>query len=90
MILFPFLENAFKLTGNKKNDHAIRIRVSIEKERLIFECENSYQTNGDLKQDFGGLGNALVKKRLMLTYPEKHKLEITDGEGIYKVKLTLI
>lgn len=90
MILFPFLENAFKHTENKKNDHAIRIRVSIEKESLIFECENSYQTNVVVKQDFGGLGNALVKKRLMLTYPEKHKLEITDDEGIYKVKLTLV
>ena len=90
MILFPFLENAFKHTENKKNDHAIRIKVSIEKDRLTFECENSYQTDSNGKQDFGGLGNALVKKRLMLAYPEKHTLEIANNEGVYKVKLTLI
>ncbi len=90
MILFPFLENAFKHTEHKKKDHTIRIRVSIEKEKIIFECENSYQTNGDKKQDFGGMGNALVKRRLMLIYPEQHKLEISDGEGIYKVRLTLL
>ena len=90
MILFPFVENAFKHTENKKNSNRIRIKVSIEKDKLVFECENSYQTNPDKNRDFGGLGNALVEKRLMLTYPEKHVLEIADGEGIYKVKLTLL
>ena len=90
MILFPFLENAFKHTENKKKVYRIRIRVSIEKEKIIFECENSYQTNGAKKQDFGGMGNALVKRRLLLIYPEQHKLEISDGEGIYKVRLTLL
>ena len=90
MILFPFIENAFKHTENKRNSNRIRIKISVEKDKLVFECENSYQTNLDKKQDFGGLGNALVKKRLMLTYPEKHVLEIDDGEGIYKVKLTLL
>jgi sensor histidine kinase YesM len=90
MILFPFIENAFKHTENNKNSNAIFIRVSIEKDKIIFECENSYQKSADKKQDFGGAGNALAEKRLMLTYPEKHALEITDGEGIYRVKLTLL
>jgi sensor histidine kinase YesM len=90
MILFPFVENAFKHTENKKNSHTIRIKVSLEKDKLVFECENSYQAGAGVKQDFGGLGNALVKKRLMLTYPEKHALEIVDEGGIYKVKLTLL
>lgn len=89
MILFPFIENAFKHTENKKNSNSIRIRVSIEKDKIVFECENSYQTNGSVKQDFGGVGNELIKKRLTLTYPEKHALEIHDGEGIYKVRLTI-
>ncbi len=90
MILFPFIENAFKHTENKKNVHSIRIRVSIEKDKLVFECENSYQTSSGVKQDFGGLGNELIKKRLNLTYPEKHALEISDDGKIYKVKLKLL
>lgn len=90
MILFPFIENAFKHTENKKNSNSIRIKVSIEKDKLVFECENSYQTNTGEKQDFGGLGNELIKKRLMLTYPEKHVLDVTENDGIYKVKLTLL
>jgi sensor histidine kinase YesM len=89
MILFPFIENAFKHTENRKNHHSILIKVSIKKYEIIFECENSYQTNRDKKQDFGGLGNELIKKRLMLTYPEKHSLKIAGTDGIYKVKLTL-
>jgi sensor histidine kinase YesM len=90
MILFPFIENAFKHTENKKNDHSIRIRVLIEKDKIVFECENSHQRSEDQKQDFGGSGNELIRKRLMLMYPEKHALEIADAEGIYKVKLTLL
>lgn len=89
MILFPFIENAFKHTENKKNSNRILIRVSIEKDKLVFKCENSYQANTGEKQDFGGAGNALVKKRLSLIYPEQHSLEITGAGGIYKVKLTL-
>ena len=89
MILFPFIENAFKHTANRKNSNSICIKALIEKDRLVFECENSYQKNAENKQDFSGLGNDLIKKRLMLLYPEKHLLEIADNEGIYKVKLTL-
>jgi len=89
MILFPFIENAFKHTENNKTSNSIRLKVSIEEEKFIFECENSYQTNGNKPRDFGGLGNELIKRRLMLTYPEKHSLEIARGEGVYKVKLTL-
>ena len=90
MILFPFVENAFKHTENKKNSSTILIKILLEKDKITFECENSFQKSADKKQDFGGLGNALVKKRLLLTYPEKHRLEIDEREGIYKVKLTLL
>jgi two-component system, LytTR family, sensor kinase len=89
MILFPFVENAFKHTESRKNANSIRIRVSIEKDKLTFECENSYQKNSGIKPDFGGVGNELIKKRLKLAYPAKHRLEINDAEGVYKVKLTL-
>lgn len=90
MILFPFVENAFKHTENKKSANSIRIRVAIEKDKLVFECENSYQANSEAKSDVGGLGNELIKKRLALLYPEKHALEIADDGEIYKVKLTLL
>lgn len=90
MILFPFIENAFKHTENKKKSSSIRIKISIEKDRLVFECENSFQPAADKEKDFGGVGNELIKKRLELTYPEKHRLEIAEAGERYKVKLTLL
>lgn len=89
MILFPFIENAFKHTENRKNANRIKITTLIEKERIVFICENSYQKTNSEKQDFGGIGNDLIKKRLELLYPEKHALEMTDSGEIYAVKLTL-
>jgi LytS/YehU family sensor histidine kinase len=90
MILFPFIENAFKHTENRKNQNSIKIKVFAEKNKIVFECENTYQKNqNDRVPDFGGLGNELIKKRLMLLYAEGHLLEITDAAGIYKVRLTL-
>jgi sensor histidine kinase YesM len=89
MILFPFIENAFKHTENRKNSSVILVKVSIVKDKLVFECENSYQKSQAKEKDFGGVGNELIKKRLLLIYPEKHNLEIADSGKVYKVKLTI-
>jgi sensor histidine kinase YesM len=89
MLLFPFIENAFKHTEGRKSAHSIRIKVSVEKNVLLFECENSYRASPDGKQDFGGRGNELVKRRLALSYPGRHALEVADDGATYRVKLTL-
>ena len=88
MILFPFIENAFKHTENKKNTSKIDIKVSIEDRKLIFICENNYREKTDKQLD-GGLGNELIEKRLMLLYPNRHRLEVEKDGRIYKVKLSL-
>lgn len=89
MLLFPFIENAFKHTEGGKGSHSIRIKVSVKKHWLLFECENSYRAGADDRQDFGGVGNELIRRRLALTYPERHSLEVADDGGTYKVRLTL-
>jgi two-component system, LytTR family, sensor kinase len=89
MLLFPFIENAFKHTEGRKSSHSIRIKVSVESNGLLFECENSYGANTDGGHDFGGLGNELVKRRLALSYPGRHSLEVADDGSTYRVKLTL-
>lgn len=90
MIFFPFIENAFKHTENKKSSSRIRIKLAIENEKIIFECENSHRKKVEQKQDFGGVGNDLIGKRLTLIYPDKHELKIDEDEEIYRVKLTLL
>jgi two-component system, LytTR family, sensor kinase len=89
MLLIPFIENAFKHTENKKTKNAISINLDIEKEKFVFECENSYNQNTQMKQEHSGLGSELIKKRLALLYPGKHTLDITNNNEIYKVELAL-
>lgn len=90
MILFPFVENAFKHTENRKISNSIRINVVAEKDKLTFECENFCQPKRNAQLNFGGSGNELMRKRLALLYPNRHVLEIDDRGEIYKVKLTLL
>jgi len=89
MILFPFIENAFKHTEGRKSSNSIRIKVEAAKHRLLFECENSYRAAAGEKPEFGGSGNELVRRRLALAYPGKHSLQVDDDGSVYQVKLTL-
>ena len=89
MILIPFIENAFKHAENKKAENAININLDIEHETFIFKCENSYKQNAQIKPEHSGLGSEIIKKRLSLLYPDKHKLTITNNNELYKVELSL-
>jgi len=89
MLFIPFIENAFKHTENKKTENAININLDIEKSRIIFRCENSFNQNSQLNQDGNGLGSELIRKRLTLMYPDKHTLAITNNNELYKVELTI-
>jgi sensor histidine kinase YesM len=90
MLFIPFIENAFKHAENKKIENAINIRIAIEKDRIIFVCENHYSKSSRDGEGQNGLGNGLIRKRLQLLYPGKHELEITVENEIYKAKLILI
>jgi two-component system, LytTR family, sensor kinase len=37
----------------------------------------------------GGLGNSLIRKRLLLLYPDRHTLDIEMGNELYKATLTI-
>ncbi|MCW3084812.1 MAG: hypothetical protein JWP12_2178 [Bacteroidetes bacterium] len=89
MIFIPFIENAFKHAENKKTENAIKIVVTVEKNKIIFECENAYPEHKQETPGQGGLGNGLIRKRIELVYPGRHTLEVTDEHHIYKIKLTL-
>ncbi len=89
MILIPFIENAFKHAENKKAENAININLDIENEKFFFKCENSFNRYAQANPDHGGLGSELIKKRLSLLYPGKHKLTITNNNELYKVELSL-
>lgn len=90
MLFIPFIENAFKHSENRKKDNAINIRFDVGDDTITFECENGYSSNNQLNKEYKGLGNDLIKKRLMLLYPGKHTLDINHTSEMYKVKLSII
>ncbi|MVM31784.1 hypothetical protein GO755_17180 [Spirosoma sp. HMF4905] len=89
MIFIPYLENAFKHSTNKKIDGAIRIHISIDHERVTFECINIIDKHKRNDQAPGGLGNQLLKQRLDLLYPNRHTLSIQANPDQYAVHLSL-
>ena len=89
MLFIPFIENAFKHAGNKKINNGIVIKISSSEKMLNFYCENKYGENALADEEPGGLGNALLKKRLNLLYPGKHELRTENENQVYKVYLTI-
>lgn len=89
MIFIPFIENAFKHTGNKKIDKAVDIDIQIEEDAILFNCKNRFEAQEAVTNGQSGLGNDLIEKRLKLLYPGKHSLRIDRKEGYYIVALKL-
>ncbi|MES2514243.1 MAG: sensor histidine kinase [Bacteroidota bacterium] len=89
MLFIPFIENAFKHTENKNWKNAIYIKITISKEMIIFDCENKFSDKSNDIKEHNGLGNGLIEKRLMLLYPNKHQLNISTLNNVYKVNLKL-
>jgi two-component system, LytTR family, sensor kinase len=90
MLFLPFIENAFK-HATRKQDGAIKIRFTLNKEQVIFDCENRFDPRAPtLPEASGGLGNGLIRKRLQLLYPGRHTLEVNASRDLYKATLTLM
>jgi len=89
LLFIPFLENAFKHTQFLAAENSVDIKFVIEETRILFICKNYINTGETHKQEFGGLGMALISKRLLLLYPDKHVLDIKSKNNIYEVTLSI-
>ena len=89
MLLLPFVENAFK-HGNIEDVEkgAVRIKIASNEKEINFSCINTYIA-GKTVDKVGGIGIKNVTRRLMLLYPQKHSLNITDANNEYKVSLKI-
>ncbi|MFN7831946.1 MAG: sensor histidine kinase [Bacteroidota bacterium] len=90
MLLLPIVENALK-HGNMGDGAGtfMRVRISVHDDILNFEASNTYDPMNVQKDQTGGIGLANIRNRLRLHYPEKHKLTISIGRGIYTVSLKI-
>ncbi|MBB5622483.1 sensor histidine kinase YesM [Pedobacter cryoconitis] len=90
LILFPFIENAFKHGADATVENSwIEISVKLLGNDLHFEVNNSVSPHIGSKSNFGGVGMVNVKKRLTIHYADKYNLSIKQENGAYKVKLQL-
>jgi LytS/YehU family sensor histidine kinase len=89
MIFIPFIENAFKHTNNKKLENAISINIAVMAQKIIFRCENKFDSKPSARPPDSGLGNELIEKRLNLIYADKHVLEVGKTDDLYRVNLTI-
>ena len=90
LILITFLENAFKHGVSNGNDHCwIKVRLEVEGTRLVYRIANSKIKTVSSLSDGEGIGLKNVKRRLDLSYPGKHQLDIDDQEDSYSVTLTI-
>jgi two-component system, LytTR family, sensor histidine kinase AlgZ len=90
LILITFLENAFKHGVSNGNDHCwIKVRLEVDGTRLVYMIANSKIKTASYLSDGEGIGLNNVKRRLDLSYPGKHQLNIDDQEDSYSVRLTI-
>jgi len=65
------------------------MRLEVEGNEIRFECENKFDPNRKVSSDGNGLGNELLAKRLELTYPGRHSLDVSRHEDYYRVQLKI-
>jgi two-component system LytT family sensor kinase len=90
MLFIPFVENAFKHCSDKSVRNAIQIKFSVENKTVNFECANVFDSTQKITKDnSSGIGLAVIKRRLDILYPKKHKLDIIEENSTFNVKLSL-
>lgn len=88
-LLLPLVENAFKHGVSKAVDKAyLHIDISIEREAISISIENN-KLNFIEAAANGGIGLANLRERLILLYPDKHTLQISNRTDRYYVLLKI-
>lgn len=88
LIFIPFVENSFK-HGDINKKGRINIQMSLNRNELKFICENTFAGTVKNVDNVGGIGLMNIKKRLEMIYPQRHELEITDKDNIFRITLKI-
>lgn len=77
LLLIVFVENAFKHGVEPAEENALLyLDLKCDARTLYFRCENSFEP-ADVTTT--GIGLANLKKRLVLLFPDKHRMETSLG-----------
>ena len=84
------MENAFKHCSDKSVPGAIQFTFTLHDREVKFESVNvSDRAQKINKDEAGGVGLSIVRRRLELIYPGHHTLSIKDENNTFSVTLTV-
>jgi two-component system, LytTR family, sensor kinase len=88
LILFPFVENAFKYGVSTHIETSIYIGLLISEKMIQFDVSNTkLKTINEIEQNNIGLKN--VSNRLNLIYPQLHELKIFNEKNSFSIELRI-
>jgi LytS/YehU family sensor histidine kinase len=87
-LLLPMIENMFKHVSDNANGNIIEGNLSYKEGKLFFHGLNTKELN-TIQHPAGGIGLENLKRRLLLIYPAKHSLRISDTGSKYEVWLQI-
>jgi len=88
LILFPFVENAFKYGISSHEETLIYIGLLISERMIQFDVNNKkFQTIDEAEKNNIGLKN--VSNRLDMIYPRLHELKIFNEKDRFSIELKL-
>ncbi len=88
-LFVPFLENAFKHGFYIPIDSFIFVEMKLTSNALSFVVKNTKKETEPVKQKDGGIGLTNIRRRLVLMYPQRHELSISDKTNVYKIRMDL-
>lgn len=90
MLLFPFVENAFKHGISYEEESKITIDLNIKENQLFFYVYNTVnEANKNEAGKFKGIGLQNVLKRLDLLYADLYSINIQEENKSYEVHLNI-
>lgn len=88
MLLYPFLENAFKYGGQLPHP-VVEASLSLNRSHLTFCCRNLFDAQRRAEKSGTQTGLNNTRQRLRLLYPDAHELTITETSDQFLVSLQL-
>jgi LytS/YehU family sensor histidine kinase len=90
LLLLPFIENVFKHgLQDETGEGFAEIVICLTGNELLLQCRNSKPSGKQAGEEWNGIGQDNVRKRLDLLYPGKYKLLINETATEYEIVLNL-
>lgn len=90
LLLINFVENAFKHADLHSKDGFVTIQIHLKNRTLELTSKNKIRDrSGEVDKDSNGMGIENARRRLELSYPNKHTLNITNDSQLYSIHLSM-